>query len=788
MTGGDRRSVIGRAVPRKEDLRLLTGRGRFSDDAGAEGQAHAAVVRAQVAHARLVRIDTAAARAMPGVLVVLTGEDCRAHGLGEIDHGPLPRTRFDLKLTGPGGGAPFLGRHPLLPLDRCRYVGEALAFVVAESKADAEAAAETVGVEYDALPAVTDARAAALPGAPRLWDGQPDNIAVESRFGDAAATKAAFAAAAHVVAMRFDVGRVTGVPLEPRSVLAVHDAASGRTTIHAGSGGAVRQKREMAAVLGCPADALRVLAFDVGGNFGTRNRLYPEFALAAWAARHLGRPVKFTATRAEAFVSDYQGRDLAVDLELALDAEGRFLALRSSNLSNTGARVVSLSPLSKGVGVLPGPYAFAAADVRARAVVTNTPPTNAYRSSGRPEVVFALERLIDEAAHRLGFDRVALRRLNLVPAAAMPYTNAVGMTYDSGDYRACLDKVLQLSDWDDFEARRRASEARGLKRGRAVAPYVESSIGTPVEEARLRVLPEGRVELVIGTQPSGQGHETSFAQVAADELGLAPEAVCVLVGDTDVVKLGGGSHSGRSMRLAGLAILKAGEALRGLGRRLAAELLEAAEVDLECADGRFRVAGTDRALDWFQLAAAAGRPGLSEALAATLKDGLAVAADVEFHTPVFPNGCHVAEVEVDPESGAVRVCRYVAVDDVGRVVNPMIVEGQVQGGIVQGLGQALFEACVFDGTGQPLAGSLLDYALPRAADMPFFATAVHEVPSPTNPLGVKAAGEAGTTPALAVAVNAVVDALREFGVGHIEMPATPYRVWQAIRAATRGSS
>ena len=768
-------AVIGRGIARKEDRRLLTGRGRFTDDACAPGQAHAAVVRGQHAHARLAAIDTARARAMPGVLAVLTGADCAADGLGQIDHSPFPRTRFDLKLTGPGGEAGFVGEHWLLPRDKCRFVGEALALVVAETANQARDAAEAVEVVYEVLPALTAARAAAAPDAPLVWEQRPDNVAIETWFGDKAATEAAFGAAAHIVARSFDIGRVTGVPLEPRAVLAVHDAGSGRTTIHAGSGGAVRQKREIALVLGWEPEAIRVLSYDVGGNFGTRNRLYPEFALAAWASRRLGRPVKYTAERGESFLSDYQGRDLALDLELALDAEGRFLALRASSLSNAGARIVSLSPLSKGVGIITGPYAIPCASVRARLAFTTTPPTQAYRSSGRPEVVFALERLIDEAARRFGFDAVALRRRNLIPAAAMPYDNAVGMPYDSGEYEACLDKALALADWRGFAARRLESLGRGRRRGRAVAPYVESSIGNPVEEARLEVRVEGRIVLVIGTQPSGQGHETSFAQVAAEWLGVGPEAVEVRIGDTDVVRVGGGSHSGRSMRLAGTAIVEAAEALIGRGRGLAARLLQAPEESVAFNEGRFSVAGGAQALGWAELAAASEDEG-----------GLAADAQIEMHQPVFPNGCHVAEVEVDPDTGQVTVARYVAVDDVGRVINPAIVEGQVHGGIVQGLGQALFEAIVFDPAGQPLAGSLMDYALPRAADLPSFVTAAHEVPSPTNPLGVKAAGEAGTTPALAVAVNAIVDALAELGVSDLAMPATPYRVWRAIRAAKGG--
>ncbi len=764
---------VGRPLRRREDRRLLTGRGRFSDDAAANGQAHAVLLRAPHPHAAIGAVDAARARGIDGVLAVLTAAEAAADGLGEIPHDPLPSTRYDLKMRGPGDGDVFVGRHFPLPSDRARYVGEPVAMVVAETRARAADAAEAVDIAYAPLPAVTDTEAAAAPDAPLLWEGRPDNVLVETWFGDRAATEAAFATAHRVVARRYVVGRVTGVPLEPRAALGAYDPATGRYTIHAGSGGAVRQKREIAQVLGVEPRRVRVLSLDVGGNFGTRNRLYVEFALVAWAARRLGRPVKLTVERGEAFLADYQGRDLVTELALALDAEGRFLALRASNLSNVGARCVSLSPLSKGAGILTGSYRIPAAWLRARAVFSNTAPTNAYRSSGRPEAIFALERLIDTAAGELGIDPVALRRRNLVSPEEMPYRNATGMVYDSGAYERSLDMVMALADWGGGAARRRAANARGRLFGRGVAHYVESSIGTPREQARLRVDAErGRVELVIGTQPSGQGHETSFAQVAAEALGLDPERIDVLVGDTDIVKVGGGSHSGRSMRMAGAVILKAADALIAAGAAAAAALLECAEIDIRFADGVYAVAGTDRSLTLFDISA---------------RSALAAAADNEMHIPVFPNGCHVCEVEIDPETGLVEIARYAAVDDVGRAINPMIVDGQTHGGIVQGLGQALWEACVNDpDSGQPLAGSFMDYAIPRADQLPFFATALNEVPSPTNPLGVKAGGEGGTTPAPGVVVNAIVDALRPLGVEEVTMPATPFRIWQTIQAAKSG--
>lgn len=773
---------VGEPVRRNEDQRLLTGQGRFSDDFNLPGQAYAAMVRSPWAHARLKTIDSTSAMMMPGVLGIFTGADCARDGLGQIPHDPLPKTNFDKKLSAPGrdvGEPVFIGSHVPLPADRARYVGEAVAMVVAETKAQALDAAEAVEIDYEPLEPVADTAAAGAPDAPRLWDELPDNILIETFFGDAAATDAAFADAAHTVSMAFDIGRVTGVPMEPRAALGAYDETTGRYTVYAGSGGVVRQKREIAAVLGIETADVRVVAFDVGGNFGTRNRVYVEFPLVAWASRKVGRPVKYTAMRGESFVSDYQGRDLRLDLDLALDRDGKFLGLRSSNLSNVGARCVSLSPLSKGVGIATGCYQIPAARVRARATFSNTPPTNAYRSSGRPEIIFAMERLVDTAARELGFDPIELRRRNYVPADAMPYDNAVGMQYDSGGYEACLDKAMSLNEWDGFAARRQAAEVRGLLLGRGVCSYVESSIGTPVEQTEFHVrADEERLDVVIGTQPSGQGHETSFAQVAADGLGLPFGQVRILLGDTDLVKVGGGSHSGRSMRMAGTVIVKAAERFIEQGKGIAAQVLEAAAADIGYEAGRFLVSGTDRGMSIYELASAAVSKGLPE-------DALSVIVDNEMHTPVFPNGCHICETEVDPETGHVKITRYAAVDDVGRAINPLIVDGQTHGGLVQGVGQAMWEQCVFDGAGQPLSGSFMDYGMPRADHFPSFATELHEVPSPTNPLGVKAGGEGGTTAALGVIVNAVVDALQPFGIRDLTMPLTPDRVWRAIQEAKR---
>ena len=774
---------IGKPIPRNEDARLVTGHGRFSADVRLEGETYAAMVRSPHPHARIAGIDTAAARAMPGVLAVYTGADCLADRLGPIPHDPLPKTRYDMKLTAAGGKPVFIGPHMLLPADKARHVGEAVAMVVAETVAQALDAAEAVAIDYEVLRHVVHSEDALEPGAPVVWDEVPDNIPVDTWFGDRAATDRAFAAADHVVRHDFHIGRVTGVPLEPRAAVAHYDAASGRYTLHAGSGGAVRQKRELAAILGIAPERLRVLSYDVGGNFGTRNRVFVEFGLVLWAAQKLGRPVKYTATRSEAFLSDYQGRDLVSKVELALARDGRFLAMRATNVSNVGARCVSLSPLSKGAGLIPGPYHIPAATLRAMAVYTTTMPTQAYRSSGRPEVTYVIERLIDIAAATLGFDRIALRRKNLIKPKAMPYLNAVGMTYDSGRYVENMDWAMEIADWKGFDQRRRAAKKHGRLLGRGLANYVESSIGAPNEQARITVRPEGMVDVVIGTQPSGQGHETSFAQVVSDLLCVPVGKVKIILGDTDVVKVGGGSHSGRSMRHAATVFSKAAAELIAKGKRIAAAVLETTPDKVTFEDGRFASRDTNRTFDFLELAEEAARRTLAD----DLKDGLAVVTDNEMHEPVFPNGCAICEVEIDPATGALALTRYASIDDVGRCINPLIVDGQTHGAIAQGVGQAMWEQFYVEPeSGQPLTGSFMDYGMPRADTLPSFRTEIAQVLSPTNPLGIKAGGEGGTTAAPACIVSGVLDALRPLGVTDIAMPVTPYAIWQAIRDAKAG--
>ena len=768
---------IGHPIRRKEDARLLTGKGRYTDDFALEGQTFAAMVRSPHPHARIVKVHTEAAKRMPGVLLVLTGEDCKADNLKPIPHSPVPSTNFDMKLTGKGGTPVFAGRHVLLPADKVRYVGEPVAMVVAETRAQAMDAAEAVEVEYEELSYLVETDKALDPGHSALWDEAPDNVLVDTTFGDKAATDRAFEKAAHVVKSSFNIGRVTAVTMELRSCVGDFDAASGRTTLYCGGGGAVKQKAEMAGFLNIPADKVRVLSYDIGGNFGSRNRPYVEYGLVVWAAGKIKRPVKYTATRSEAFLTDYQGRDLLVNIEVAFDDKGKILAMRSDNLSNVGSHCVSLSPLSKGSGLITGSYDIPAATLRSRAVFTNTMPTNAYRSSGRPEVTFAIERMMDKAADQLGIDRIKLRRKNLVKPKKMPYRNAVGMLYDSGTYEANMDLAMRIADWEGFKARKKEAKKRGKLLGLGMANYVESSIGAPKERTEITVKPDGTVDVVIGTQPSGQGHETSFAQVVADLIGVPHAAINIIIGDTDIVSVGGGSHSGRSMRHAGTVIVKAVPELIEKGRKLAARLLEAPADKIEFKDGRFSSPTSNRTFDFLELAKEAARINVPQG-------DLAVALTNEMHEPVFPNGCAICEIEVDPDTGLPTITRYSTVDDVGRCINPLIVHGQTHGGIAQGVGQAMWEQCYIDpSSGQPLTGSFMDYGMPHAHTLPSFKAEIVEVLSPTNPLGIKAGGEGGTTPALAVIVSGIVDALKDYGIRDIQMPATPYAIWQAIQDA-----
>ncbi len=771
-TGG-----IGKPVLRKEDLRLITGRGRYTDDVSLPAQAYVAIVRSPHAHARINGIDTKAARAVPGVVAVLTAADADVDGLGTIPCYAGMSGLNDVPLNNRDGSAKRTTPIPLLASDRARFVGDGVAAVVADTLAAAQEAAEAVSVDYEPLAPVAAVADAMRPGAPTVWDG-PDNICVDAGFGDEAATEAAFAKAAHVVELDTTVQRVTGVPLEPRAAVCEYDTAFDRFTVYCGGDNSVRLKRDLAAVLKIDETKIRVIARDIGGNFGTRNWFYPEYGIVAWAAKKLGRPVRFTAVRSEAFVSDYQARELHVESALALDKEGRFLALRATLTSNVGAYTVSFVPLNKTSELLTSVYDIPAAFVRGRAVLSNTSPTAPYRSAGRPEAMYIMERLVEKAARTLGFDVIELRRKNLIPPSRMPYKQALGLTYDSGDFPQAMDRALRLADWQGYPARKAAAEKRGVLYGIGLANYIEVTSGFPMERAEITVKPEGAVDVVIGTTPSGQGHETSFAQCVSDWLGVPFESITLLHGDTDVVKEGGGSHSARSMRLAGIVMGHASDAIVEKGRQIAAHVLEAAAADIEFAEGRFRIKGTDRTMGMFDVARAAAERA---DLPAELKGPLAAQHQEVSRVPGYPYGAQVVEIEIDPATGQLTIVRQSAVDDVGRAINPIILHGQTHGGIAQGVGQALLEHAYYDPeTGQMLAGSMMDYAMPRADNFPSFATEIMEVPTPTNALGVRGGGEGGTTPALAVMTNAIVDALAPYGVTHFEMPATPERIWRAI--------
>ena len=774
---------IGKPVRRREDARFLTGEGNYADDMNLPGQAYAYMVRSPHAHARILSIDAGRAAGSPGVLAALTGNDAAQDGLQPIPQRPVPANPHEVPLKSRDGSPFLIAPHPVLALGKTRYVGEPVAMVVAETLWQAMDAAERLAVEYVPLPTVVRSADALAPGAPLLWEEHDTNCCVDSEIGDKAATELAFARAAHVVRLETTINRVTGVPMEPRAAVGVYDQTTARYTVFTSAGGGVvRQRDDIAAVLSVPAAAVRVVSGDVGGNFGIRNNTSPEFALVAWAARRIGRPVKWLCERRDAFASDFHDGELTSEAELALDKDGRFLALRAVNTSNLGASAISFVPLAKGIAVSSGVYDIPSSYMRGRAVVTNTSPTSAYRNAGRPEVMFVIERLIDIACRHHGFDRIEVRRRNLVTPDAMPYRNPLGLVYDSGDYPGSLQRAAELADWAGFEGRRTEARGRGRCRGIGIAASIELNTGAPRERAEITIDPSGIVELVLGTMAAGQGHETSFAQVISEWLGVEPHQVRLVTGDSDRVQAGGGSASARSMRLGSWVIAKTADAIVDKGRRIAGAMLEAANEDIEFAQQRFVIKGTDRGIGLFEVATAA----LGDDVPNDLRGPLMGISDETMSIPSYAYTCAVCEVEVDPETGRVEVIRYASVDDCGRAVNPMLIHGQSHGGIAQGIGQALWEACIYDPrSGQLLSGSFLDYAMPRADLLPGFDTAISEVPSTTNPLGMRGGSEGGITPGLAAVANAIVDALAEFGVEHIELPATPERVWNTINAAHR---
>jgi aerobic carbon-monoxide dehydrogenase large subunit len=746
--------MFGQPVKRKEDDRLLSGAGCYSDDISLPRQAYAAMVRSPHPHALIKGVSADAALRMPGVLAVFTGRERAADGLKPIPTKPVTVNPHEVQLKNRDGSAFVIPPYEMLPTDKVRFVGEAVAMVVAETPMAAKDAAEAVEVDYEPLP-VNCVTLSAV-GAPEVSALIKDNLLVDADVGDAAAVEAAFARAAHVVRLESQINRITGVPLELRCALGAYE--DGRYTVYAPSGGVQRFRADVAGALGVPESAVRFVSRDVGGSYGTRNYIGPETALVAWAARRLGRPVKWRAERTECFLTDDHARDLAVQAELALDAEGRILGFRSANTSNCGAHAVSYIALTKGVGVSTSVYDVPRTSFRARAVLSNTTYTSPYRAAGRPEVMFTIERLLDIAARRHGFDRTALRLRNLVDR--FPYRNPQGLIYDSGDYKATQARALELADWKGFPQRKSQSKAKGRLRGIGLGNYIELNTGAPRERAEITVRKEGRIDVVLGTLSTGQGHETSFAQLVAEWLGVDMGQVRLLTGDTDVSPIGGGTHSGRSMRMAAPVMNVACLQIIEKGRQKASEKLEAAAADIEFEKGRFTVKGTDRSVRLFELGPLDGMHDITDAI------------------PSYAFGCAVCELEVDPDTGAVEIVRYTSVDDVGRAVNPLIIHGQTHGGIVAGVGQALMERIVYDESGQLLSASFMDYAMPRADQFPSFTTDISEVPATTNPLGLRGGGEGGTTPSLASVSNALCDAL---DVEHIELPATPERVWKALK-------
>ena len=770
---------IGEPVRRKEDRRLVTGAGCYSDDVSLPGQAYAVMVRSPHAHARIRSIDASAALATAGVVAVLTGRDVLADSIKPIPHKAWSYHPAEIPLQNRSGAPVFGARHFPLAVDKARHAGEVVAMVIGESVALARDGAEAVVVDYEPLPALTLAVTAAEPDAPRLWEESTSNVLIDAEVGDAAATEAAFARAAHVVRLDTWIPRVSGAPMEPRAAVASYDPATQRYTIHTGGGGAVRLKTDIAVSLGLAEDRVRVVVRDVGGNFGTRGAIYPEYVAVAWAARRVGRPVKWTCERQEAFVSDYQGRDLASAAELALDAEGNFLALRGSNTGNVGALTGNFSMVQKGVEINSSIYRMPAAHFRARCVVTNTTPTRPYRSSGRPEVMFVMERLIDLAARQCGFDRIALRRRNLLESAELPYTNPFGMVYDSGDYHQVMATALELSDWYGFAARRADAKARGKLRGIGVANYIDTATGVPRERAEVTVTPDGFVDVVIGTVSNGQGHETSFAQLVTEWLGVPHDRVRLITGDTDIVKFGGGSHSGRGMRLASLMIHKSAQAIIAKGKRIAAILLEVAEADLAFQDGRFLARHSNRSVDLFEIAVAARD---NDALPVEFRGALSATTDETVNYAGYGYGCHVSEVEIDPDTGVLAIVRHTTVDDVGRAVNPLIIHGQTHGGIAQGVGQALIEHCFYDAAnGQMLSGSFMDYAMPRA-DTSSPRSTPRSAKSRPRPIRSASVRLGRAVPRRRSPWWSTPSSMRSPSSAstHMEMPATPERIWRAI--------
>ena len=762
-------SRIGDSPKRREDQRFVTGHGAYLDDLAFDGLAHATVLRSPHAHAWIRAIDMTAAKAAPGVLAVLTAADAARDGLKPL----RPYAEANVQTGEPFAFAP----QPLIAGDKVRFAGEPVALVIAETRAQALDAAELIAVDYEPIDAVTTGAAARAAGAPQIAGEVPGNVCIDWHTGDAAGADAAFARAAHVVTLVLDNHRIVTNPMEPRGGVGRYDAAAGRYTLHVSSQNIHINRNHVARALGVEPADVRFIAPDVGGGFGSKNFAYVEHALILWAAKRTGRPVKWIASRSEVFLSDHAARDMWAEASLALDGEGRFLALKAASVANLGAYLAGAGggvQTYQYIHLQGSVYRLPAIALHVVAVLTNTAPIGVTRGPGFAETINILERLIDAAAQKTGIDRGELRRRNMVPPDAMPMTNAFGFGVDSGHFAETLDRALSRADCAGFAARRRASEADGKLRGLGFAYHIKGTGGPPEENVDVRFEADGTVSLITGTQHIGQGHETTFPQILAHRLGVANERIRLCQGDTDLIAFGGGHGSSRATYMGGTAIWRASDEIIAKGRALAADALEAAEADIRFEDGRFVVSGTDRAIGLLDVAA------LGREKAKPLDTYHFWKRD---HM-TFPNGAHVVEVEIDRETGRVALVRYTAVDDYGVLVNPMVASGQAHGAMAQGVGQALLEHATYDaGSGQMLAGSFMDYALPRADDLPSFDLGFNSTPCTTNPLGVKGCGEAGAIAAFPAIANAILDALAPLGVTSFEGPATPAHIWQAMEAA-----
>jgi aerobic carbon-monoxide dehydrogenase large subunit len=780
---------IGASVKRKEDLRFLSGRGQYTDDINRPNQTYAVMVRSPHAHARIKGIDTAGALAMPGVVAVFTGEDMKV--------GSLP---CGWQIHNKDGSPMKEPPHPPLAQGKVRHVGDTVAVVIAETKAQARDAAEALAVDYEELSAVATMGAALAPGAPELHEGAPGNLCYDWHIGDKAVNDAAFARAKHVVKFELVNNRLVPNAMEPRAAIGDYDPTTGEHTLYTTSQNPHVIRLLMGAfVLQLPEHKLRVVAPDVGGGFGSKIFHYAEEAIVTWAAARINRPVKWTADRTESFMTDAHGRDHVTKAKLALDENGKFLALKVSTLANMGAYLSTFStsvPTYLYATLLAGVYTTPTVYAEVQAVFTNTTPVDAYRGAGRPEASFLLERLVDVAAKQTGMDRVEIRRRNFIPNDAFPYQTPVALQYDSGDYQATLEQALKSADWSGFEARRAEAAKRGKLRGIGISTYIEAcgiapsavvgSLGARAglyEVGTIRVHPTGSVTVLTGTHSHGQGHETTLAQLVTEQLGVPLAQVDIVHGDTAKVPFGMGTYGSRSLAVGGSAMVKAMDKIVAKAKKIAAHLMEASPDDVEFDKGTFRVAGTDKTKSWGEIALTAYVPHnypIEE-----LEPGLEETAFYDPKNFTYPGGCHICELEIDPDTGITEVVNFTAVDDVGRVINPMIVEGQVQGGVAQGIGQALLEGCVYDASGQLLSASFMDYQMPRADDLPPVSVATHTTLCTHNPLGVKGCGEVGAIGSPPAVINAVVDALRDYGVTHVEMPATPAKLWNIINSGRR---